>query len=161
MVEADQWAGGYKRCWGSPKGAHSACKVIGGGKDFAASARLCAKAAKDIGADTFQFLKNGAKCWLKKCNNVNMKFSTEGRTRPWQIFSTYCGLTRVHTEIKTECGEGEFTNFLEFPPIAADTCEKALSFKGMKSNNLKGFGPAQGAEVIRFANVLPDIDLIV
>jgi len=66
LVEGDQWAGGFKRCWGSPRGAHSNCKVIGGGKGFAASARLCAKAAQSIGADSFQFLAAGAKCWLKK-----------------------------------------------------------------------------------------------
>jgi hypothetical protein len=161
MAEAAQWAGGYKRCWGSPRGAHSACKVVGGGKDFAASPRLCAKAAKDIGADTFQFLKKGAKCWLKKCKNINMQYNTEGRKRPWQIFSTFCGLERVHTEIESECGPGLFTNYLKFPAPPAETCAKALSFTGMKSNNLNGFGPGQGAEVFRFSNVLPDVDLIV
>jgi len=90
-----------------------------------------------------------------------MKFSTEGRKRPWQIFSTYCGLSRVHTEVKSDCGAGLFTNYLQFPRPAADVCDKALRFKGMKSNNLNGFGPAQGAEAFRFSNVLPDIDLVV
>jgi len=161
LVETDQWAGGYKRCWGSPKGAHSKCKVIGGGKGFAASARLCAKAAQAIGADTFQFLANGAKCWLKKCNNINMKYSTDGRKRPWQIFSTYCGLQRVHSELSSDCGPGLFTNYLVFPKPPADVCQKALRFKGMKSNNLNGFGPAQGAEAFRFANVLDGVDLVV
>jgi len=161
IAESEQWAGGYKRCWGSPRGASSKCKVIGGGKGFAASPRLCAKAAKEIGADTFQFLAKGAKCWLKKCNSINMKYTTEGRKRPWQIFSTYCGLTRVHEEIQSDCGPGLFTNYLVFPQPPPDVCDKALSFKGMKSNNLNGFGPATGAEAFRFANVLPGVDLVV
>jgi len=161
ILEGEQWAGGFKRCWGSPRGANSQCRVIGGGKGFAASARLCAKAAQAIGADTFQFLAAGAKCWLKKCNNINMKYSTEGRKRPWQIFSTFCGLTRIHTEVPSDCGPGLFTNYLQFPPPPADVCDKALAFKGMKSNNLNGLGPAGGAEVFRFSNVLPNVDLIV
>lgn len=161
ILEGEQWAGGFKRCWGSPKGAHSACKVIGGGKGFAASARLCAKAAQAIGADTFQFLGNGAKCWLKKCNNINMKYSTEGRKRPWQIFSTYCGLERVHKEVESDCGPGFFTNYLVFPEPPVDVCTKGLAFNGMKANNLNGFGPATGAEAFRFSNVLPGVDLVV
>lgn len=161
LLEGEQWAGGFKRCYGSPRGAHSDCRVIGGGKGFAASPRLCAKAAQEIGADTFQFLAAGAKCWLKKCNNINMKYSTEGRKRPWLIFSTFCGLTRVHTEVPSDCGPGLFTNYLVFPPPPPDVCDKALTFKGMKSNNLNGWGPAQGAEAFRFANVLPNVDLVV
>jgi len=161
LLEGDQWAGGFKRCLGSPRGAHSQCKVVGGGKNFASSPRLCAKAAQAIGADTFQFLANGAKCWLKKCNNINMKYSTEGRTRPWQIFSTFCGLPRVHNEVASDCGPGQFTNYLVFPKPPADVCDSVLAFKGMKSNNLNGFGPATGAEAFRFANVLPGVDLVV
>jgi hypothetical protein len=161
LLEGDQWAGGYKRCWGSPRGAHSACKVIGGGKGFASTPRLCAKAAQAIGADTFQFLANGAKCWLKKCNNINMKFSTEGRKRPWLIFSTFCGLQRIHIVVASDCGPGAFTNYLVFPKPPADVCDRALSFNGMKSNNLNGFGPASGAEAFRFANVMPGVDLVV
>jgi len=161
LQETEKWAGGFKRCWGSPKGAHSECKVIGGGKGFAASARLCAKAAQSIGADSFQFLANGAKCWLKKCNNINMKYSVEGRKRPWQIFSTFCGLERKHEELQSDCGSGLFTNYLVFPRPPPDVCNKALSFNGMKSNNLNGFGPATGAESFRFANVLPGVDLVV
>jgi len=161
LVEEEQWAGGYKRCFGSPKGAHSECKVVGGGKGFAASARLCAKAAQSIGADSFQFLAAGAKCWLKSCKNINMKYSTEGRTRPWQIFSTFCGLTRIHEEVQSDCGSGLFTNYLVFPRPPADVCSKALAFTGMKSNNLNGFGPASGAEAFRFSNVLEGVDLVV
>lgn len=161
LLEGDQWAGGYKRCWGSPKGAHSDCKVIGGGKGFAASARLCAQAAQTIGADSFQFLAKGAKCWLKKCNNINMKYSVEGRKRPWQIFSTFCGLQRIHKEVPSDCGAGIFSNYLVFPRPPADVCTKALAFNGMKSNNLNGFGPAKGAEAFRFSEVLPGIDLVV
>ena len=161
LAEVEQWAGGYKRCYGAPRGAHSDCKVIGGGKGFAASARLCAKAAQSIGADSFQFLAAGAKCWLKKCNNINMKYSTEGRKRPWQIFSTYCGLERVHTEVQSDCGAGLFTNYLVFPRPPADVCNKALKFTGMKSNNLNGLGPATGAEAFRFSEVLPGVDLVV
>lgn len=161
LLEGEQWAGGYKRCWGSPRGAHSACRTVGGGKGFAASARLCAKAAQSIGADSFQFLANGAKCWLKRCNNINMKYSTEGRTRPWQIFSTFCGLQRVHKEVPSDCGPGLFSNYLVFPRPPSDVCDKALAFTGMKSNNLNGFGPATGAEAFRFANVLPGVDLVV
>jgi len=161
LLEGDQWAGGFKRCWGSPRGAHSDCKVIGGGIGFAASARDCAKAAQSIGADTFQFLGNGAKCWLKKCNNINMKYSTEGRTRPWQIFSTFCGLERVHKDVPSDCGPGSFSNYLVFPRPPSDVCTKALAFNGMKSNNLNGFGPASGAEAFRFSEVLPGVDLVV
>jgi len=161
LVEEEQWAGGYKRCFGSPRGAHSDCKVIGGGKGFAASPRLCAKAAQSIGADSFQFLAAGAKCWLKSCKNINMKYSTEGRTRPWQIFSTFCGLTRIHEEVQSDCGSGQFTNYLVFPRPPAEVCGKALAFTGMKSNNLNGFGPASGAEVFRFSSVLDGVDLVV
>lgn len=160
-LEETEWAGGYKRCFGSPKGAHSECKVVGGGKGFAASARLCAQAARDIDADTFQFLANGAKCWLKRCSSINMKYSDEGRKRPWQIFSTFCGLTRVHTELPSQCVGPQFTNYLIFPRPTADVCEKALKFRGMKSNNLNGLGPATGAEAFRFAEVLPGVDLVV
>jgi hypothetical protein len=164
IAETTQWAGGYKRCWGSPRGAHSKCKVIGGGTrdNGAATARECAQKAQEAGADTFQFLANGAKCWLKKCKNINMKYSTEGRTRPWQIFSTYCGLERIHTEVESQdCPGPLFTNYLVFPRPAPDVCDKALRFSGMKSNNLNGYGPAQGAEAFRFSNVLPNIDLVV
>jgi hypothetical protein len=161
LLEEAQWAGGYKRCWGHPKGASSACKVVGGGRNFAATPRICAQEAQKIGADTFQFLANGAKCWLKKCNNINMKYTTEGRKRPWKIYSTFCGLERVHTEVQSDCGPGQFTNYLVFPKPSPDVCDRALSFKGMKSNNLNGFGPAQGAEAFRFANVLPGVDLVV
>jgi hypothetical protein len=91
-----------------------------------------------------------------------MKYSTEGRKRPWQIFSTYCGLTRIHTEVPSkDCGPGLFTNYLVFPRPPPEVCQNALRFKGMKSNNLNGFGPAQGAEAFRFSNVLPNIDLVV
>jgi len=161
MLEADQWAGGYKRCWGHPKGARSECKVVGGGKGFAATPQLCALKAKEIGADTFQFLAPGARCWLKKCNNINMKYTTEGRKRPWRIYSTFCGLERVHNEIPSDCGPGVFTNYLVFPKPPRDVCDKVLSFNGMKSNNLNGYGPATGAESFRFANVLPGVDLVV
>jgi len=156
-----EWAGGYKRCFGSPRGAHSDCKVIGGGKGFAASARLCAQAAKAIGADSFQFLAAGAKCWLKKCASINMKYSVEGRKRPWQIFSTFCGLARIHTELPSDCVGPQFTNYLVFPKPLPDVCDKDLKFRGLKSNNLNGLGPATGAQVLRFAAVLPGVDLIV
>ena len=159
--DESEWAGGYKRCFGSPRGAHSQCKVVGGGKGFAASARLCAQEARKIEADTFQFLANGAKCWLKRCNSINMKYSTEGRTRPWQIFSTFCGLTRIHTEVESDCIGPQFTNYLVFPKPTADACSKDLKFRGMKSNNMNGFGPAIGAQVFRFAQVLPGVDLVV
>lgn len=160
LLESNTTWAGYKRCREAPKGSHSACKVIGGGKNFAASARLCALEAKKINADTFQFLANGAKCWLKSCKSINMKYSTEGRKRPWQIFSTYCGLTRVHEARNGDCGN-EFTNYLQYPMPPKAACDKALKFQGMKNNNLNGWGPGGGAESFRYSEVLPGVDLIV
>lgn len=168
MVEADQWGGGFNRC-PSPDGAHSKCQHVGGGRNFAASARLCAIAAQNFPepVDTFQFIRRGARCWLKRCGNVNIKYSTQGKARNWQIYSKFCGLQRVHTEVASTCpgGPGEqgqfYTNYLVYPRPQPDVCGRALKFNHIKANNLNGFGPAQGAETFRFGNVLTGVDLVV
>lgn len=156
----ETWAHGYKRCRDAPWGAHSKCKHVGGGRNFAADVRTCALRARQMGGDTFQFIAANARCWIKTCDSVNIRYGDEPTKRPWLIYSDFCGLPRVHRQVQSDCGQ-LYNNFLRFPPPTPVVCSKALTFQRMKNNNLNNYGPGQGSATMRFASVLPGIDLVI
>lgn len=149
---------GFKRCYDVPKGMHSGCKIVGGGKNFAKTPRQCAEKAKKIGADTFTFLGKGGRCWLRKCRSTDLQLSDKPK-KPWGVFSVYCGLESVHKDVKGPCGL-EKTTYLKYRPPPTHACEAPLNFaNGMKGNNLNGLGPGSGAKSMRFREILPGVDL--
>jgi len=157
----DTWAGGYMKCTEQKPHTQSACRTVGGGKNFAIHPRFCAEQARVRGIDSFQFLAKGDETWciLKQCDSVDMQWQSS--LENWKVFSQSCGLQRSRVKIQGSCREA-FTGNLIFPKPSRSICRNCLKFKAISTNNLGGVGPNKLDEGhMRFLETLPGVDLVV
>jgi len=96
------WVGERHRCRDAAIGQVSDCTMIEQDRDSRAhdSVKKCAKAAKEKGADTFNFFRTAmeyGKCDLKNCGSADLKLITPPPEPEspaghgnWKVFSTFC-----------------------------------------------------------------------
>lgn len=138
----------------------------------AKAVRECSLKAKEVGADTFDFLygltrmRGGhhAVCVTKSCFGSNLRYKTDKKV--WSVYSKYCGLQMIARNLTGPCGE-ETTHYLKYLPPPVHACDAPLNFgAGMKNNNLNGLGPGKGAKSMRYRKILTTeegepVDLVV